>query len=395
MTGIPPTALLGPLSFVLLGTGAGPAPTAGDEPSCSWCLDDPENLAAIGAVSHGPFPFAKADTEAVAEFPSGHGWVFLETEHLRFASSLGPQAVKAKDRERLEAELDRLRAGMPELPAKIRKLDPFLRLHLMALRCEDFYDRFQQLLGVTDEDFPERRTAEGPYMGNGRFLGEADKFEIFFHVNRTTHQLFTRDNMGVQVTDALRWHFSPQHKHLASIPAEDSDLRFDAWLFPHTVHQLAHMCFAAYKHYSYDPPVWLDEGLAHVMEREVEGVSTTLCGDEGSGPHRGGHQDWEGKDARLARRGKATSLAQLMHLATYGDMDVDTHITAWSKVRFLVEAHPEGFARFVGGIKGQLDEAGYPTGKDLPGLQRRLLKEIWGWTPPEFDEAWKAWVLEQ
>src|SRR5262249_25146646 len=45
---------------------------------------------------------------------------------------------------------------------------------------------------------------------------------------------------------------------------------------------------------------------------------------------------------------------------------------------------------FVGGVKGQLDEQGQPTGRDLPELQRKLLGELWSWTAVGFDEAWLA-----
>lgn len=362
--------------------------------TCPWCRNEPELMAALGTLSHGPFPFVRADTEAFArEIPSR--WVFLETAHLRFASNLGHENLSAKDRKQLEPELARLGAVLPELPERPKRLDRWLRLHLAALRAEEFYARFQSVLGVTDVDFPEERDYDASFMGDGRFLGEKNKFEIIYHFRRNTHQIFTKASMGVEVTDALRWHYSPEHKLLASVPAEDADLRYDRWLFPHTVHLLSHLFLCAYKHFSYDPPIWLDEGLAHVLEREVNPLSTTIDGDEGSGPHRGGHQDWTDADRRLLRRGKATPFAELMRAKMFHDLELDDHITAWSMVRFLVEEHPAELARFLGGVKGQLDEAGYPSGKDLAGLQRSLLREIWGWTPADFDAAWQSWVRER
>lgn len=41
------------------------------------------------------------------------------------------------------------------------------------------------------------------------------------------------------------------------------------------------------------------------------------------------------------------------------------------------------------------DENQMPTGRDLVGLQRRLLRELWDWTPAQLDEAWREWVAEQ
>jgi len=51
-------------------------------------------------------------------------------------------------------------------------------------------------------------------------------------------------------------------------------------------------------------------------------------------------------------------------------------------------------AAFLGGVKGQLDAQGYPSGSDLPGLQRTLLKDLFGWTPADFDAAWTEWAQQ-
>lgn len=371
------------------------APQAAPE-ACPWCRDDPARMAAFGVVSHGPFPFAKGDSAApAASLPSGTAWRALETPHLRLVGNLPAERVRARDLEELEALLAPLREALPDLPKKPRELDPWLRLHLMALRFEAFYGRFQALLQVTDDSFPAERRAGEPYMGAGKYLGEKDKFELLFHQRRATHQMFTREVLGLTVTDALRWHFSPQHKMFASIPAEDPDLALDRYLVPHTVHLLAHLFLCAYKDFSYDPPIWLDEGLAHAMEREVRSESTTIDGDEGSGPHRGGHQDWKNADRALVRRGRATPLALLLRKGSFSELTQDEHKQVWSLVTFLYREHPDAFAKFLGGVKGQLDERGLPTGEDLPGLQRALFREHFGWTLAEVDAAWSRWVAER
>jgi len=102
-------------------------------------------------------------------------------------------------------------------------------------------------------------------------------------------------------------------------------------------------------------------------------------------------------DGRRALRiehsgGKAATLAQLLHAKSFGELDMDAQVVAWSRVRFLLDEHPAEFAAFLGGVKGQLDQQGYPSSADLPGLQRRLLKELFGWTPADFDTAWADWA---
>lgn len=384
-------------SFVLLGLLASPLSAPIGEETCPWCKNDPALMQAAGVLSHGPIPIGPPTpdgtpgSEAIAKLPATQ-WLFLETAHLRWASSLGPVNVDQRDKERVMAELARLRDVLPTVPETARKLDPWLRLHLLAMRGEELYARFQALLGVSDADFSAARTAEGPYMGDGPFLGEREKFDIVLHATRRTHQAFTESFTGSSSTDALRCHLSPPHKMLASIPAEDADLKQDRLLFAHVAHNLSHQFLSAYKHFFYYPPVWLDEGLAHAIEKEIEPEFTTREGEEGGLSDVRWPSDWWEMARGLASSGKAATLAQLLHAKEFDNLDVDGHVVAWSRVRFLMDEHPKELAAFLGGVKGQLDERGYQSGDDLPALQRRLLKEIFGWTPADFDAAWAAWA---
>lgn len=376
------------------GSAAGQGKTK--EETCPWCRDDPKVLEAASLVGHGPMPFSiEGRTSAdVARTLPGLTWRFLETKHLRLATSLGAEVVTLQERPRVEAELDRLRAAIPSVPKKVQTLDPWLRLHLTAMKCEELYARFQQLLRVTDADFPESRIHGQPFMGNGRYLGEKEKFELVLHANRKTHFLYTQDVTGARVNDALRWHLKNPHKMMASMPAEDGDLRQDKYLLPHVAHNLTHLLFNAYKHFSWDPPAWLDEGLAHLFELEsAKDINITFCSDEGAGPERERGKDWTALARGLAERGKNPSMATLMERKMFADLTKDEHVAAWSRVQFLASAHGESFARFLGDLKGRLDESGNPTGKDLPAFTRTKLKELWGWTPADLDTAWAAWVV--
>jgi hypothetical protein len=369
-----------------------PASRDDDAPSCPWCRDDPALLAAAGSVTHGAMPIAVEGTASLSSLP-GPRWRFLETTHFRFGSNLPGETVTLKDRARVDAELDRLRRALPSVPVKPTRLDAWLRLHLFAMKCEELYARFQLLLRVKDSDFPDARGA-GPYMGDGRYLGEKDKFELYLHASRKTHQMFTQDAMGVRVPFVLRWHLKrPAHKVVASIPAEEGDLKFDRQLFPHAAHVVSHLLLAAYKHQSYDAPVWVDEGLAHAMQREASEQSTaTYCSDEGAGPERTAAADWRRDAASALERGKAAPFSELLHKKGYSELSRVDHVILWSKVRFLLDEHGDKFARLLGGVKGQLDEKGYPTGRDLPGLQRNLLRDVFGWTPDQLDAAWAEWM---
>jgi len=359
---------------------------------CPWCKGDADAMKAAGIVSHGPIPIAMwTSDQLVSRLPTSQ-WIVLETAHLRFASSLPGVEVELADQPRVQAELDRLRLVMPNIPLKLKRLDPWLRLHLIAMKSEEFYTRFQKLLGVTDADFPESRQFDKPFMGDGRFLGEKEKFEVVLHASRATHNLFTKDFSGAEVVGALRWHFPKVHKMLASIPCEDPDLKKDKTLFPHVVHNLSHLFFCAYKHFSYDPPTWIDEGLALAMEKEIDPRAATNEGEEGSYVDRIAPPNWDEEVRKTIQRGRHKSLAELMYVKETGALTPDALYTCWSMTRFLIEEHAETLTKILGGLKGQLDAKGVPTGNDLPGLQRSLFKDVGGWTPQTFDEAWKAWA---
>ncbi|MGH7151430.1 MAG: hypothetical protein ACREIU_12070, partial [Planctomycetota bacterium] len=161
---------------------------------------------------------------------------------------------------------------------------------------------------------------------------------------------------------------------------------------PHLVHGLSHMLLAGYKHYSYEAPLWLDEGLAHWCEREVDPESNTFDADEGTLVPTLGESDWEAQTLRVLARGKAEPLANLVRKNAFADLDVDDHVVCWSKVDFLLRTRPKEFAALLGKVKGRLDAKGYADARDLTGAQRDAFRELLGWSFAEFDREWEAWV---
>jgi hypothetical protein len=379
------------VSFLSFAFAFAPAARAlGD--ACPYCKNEPAALKASGLVTHAPATIGTGTPGDLVAKLVGPDWIFAETAHLRIAFAPGSSSVDQSDRKAIDAELELLRKVLPNVPSKPKKLDPYLRLHLIALRSEKLYARVQSILDVTDDDFTETREADKPYMGNGRFLGEKDKFELVIHATVATHKLFTRELAGVEVTDSFRWHVPGAHKLLVSIPAEDPFLKRDRWLFARIAHNLAHLFFCAYKHYSFEPPPWLDEGLALAMEKEIELDAQTLEREEGGIPRVTISPDPWGTVRKLVLGGKSGGLADLMYAKNHAELTTERALVAWSMVRFLIEEKGAEFAGFLGDVKGQLDAAGMPTGANLVDLQREKLRERFQWTPQQFDEAWKAWL---
>jgi uncharacterized protein DUF1570 len=348
-----------------------------------------------GVLSTQAQPIGDPSLGSFAERFPGQDWHYLETAHFRLASSLGPQELNKEDRKRMASELDELRLYFPELPAKVGKLSPKIYLFLMSLRVERLYADFQKLVQVTDADFPTSRAAQkglGAYMGDGPFLGEREKYEIILHDTHDTHADFSFWQRGVKVNDTARWHCRKPSKMILSMPCADSDLRKDRWMWPHIAHNVVHNMLDGFKFFAYDSPLWLAEGIALYFEQRIEPDSWTREGGEGVFFERQRSRDWHKEVVKLVRKNKTTPMAKLMHAKHPADLDRVAHISAWSLVEFLSQNHAEDFAQFVGHIKSQLDDRGYPTGRNMLDLQRKLWKQIWGWTPMQVDQAWKEWV---
>jgi hypothetical protein len=163
-------------------------------------------------------------------------------------------------------------------------------------------------------------------------------------------------------------------------------------LFPHMVHNFSHMFLWAYKHASYHPLTWIDEGIALAMEKEIEPRSATNEGEEGTYRDRIPRPDWPAEVRKMIADGEHKKLAELVRFTQVGELGRDELYTCWSMARFLIDVYPAELARLLGGLKGQLDAQGYQDGSDLPGLQRKLLKEIFDWTFQSLDEKWVAWA---
>jgi hypothetical protein len=384
------------LLFALFAAGTLPSDLAGQSRSSKKEILEPRPIAEAGIVSREVQPIGDPTMIPFVEAFPGKEWLYLETDHCRLASSLGPQTLTGKDRKRMAAELAELRLYFPSLPEAPKKLSAELYIFLLGMRVEKLYKQVQRILMVKDGDFPISRAAqkgEGEYMGDGPYLGEREKYEFVLHEERETHKEFTFSQRGLKAHDSVRWHNRRPSKMILSVPCTDSDLRKDQWLWPHVAHNASHMMLDGYKFFAYDAPLWLAEGLALVLEKQIEPDSWTREGGEGVFFERERSKDWSSEIRKLAKKGKAANLATLMRAKGPADLDRNDHLTAWSMTCFFLEKHPEKFAQFLGVLKGQLDERGYPTGRDMVALQRKQFKEIWNWTTKQTEEAWLAWVL--
>src|SRR5262249_51185357 len=150
-------------------------------------------------------------------------------------------------------------------------LDPWLRAHLYAQRCEDIEKRFLELIAGKEFKFSDPQSFwDGQYRGQGPYLGMQQKYEVLVLPSQAVHVTFLNEHCGLQIKRRQRWHYTDKGSLALICHAEQGHLRIDAALHGHIAFNLAHNLFDGLLHYNYDTPVWLHEGLAHFMEREVD-----------------------------------------------------------------------------------------------------------------------------
>jgi hypothetical protein len=368
-----------------------------DPSTCPYTGGEPERMAAGGVVSLGGFPFATSDTGAIdAKYPHlDIRWV--ETAHLRIGVALPQYAVRADERAKIDAELDALRAIWPTVPKRPRVLDPWLRAHLFAQRAEKHYARILEILDKKPSDFPATQLTAwdmtGPFMGMGPYLGMREKYELLILPSPAANKQFLMDTFGLPVERTMRWNVRERGALALIIPLGEQMTNRDTGLHCHVVFNLTTNFIDGYRHYSYELPVWLREGLAHVMEREIDPAFNSFTQSEGAAGERVTKSDWLAEVRKLVRAGSAPRLSELVHIEAYGDLQARHHLTAWSMTDFLVREHPKAYAGIQFDLNGRTNAEGFTDGTGLKDAHREAFRKHLGMSYAAFDEAWATWVL--
>ena len=365
---------------------------------CPYCKNDPKLLAPAGLVSHGPFPFGTTTSEEASK-QIGYAKIYwLESAHHRIGSILGAYLIPDKETKRIRKELKELESFLPAIDSRTRTLDPWLRVHLYARRAEKFYASFLDLLGLKEGSFPDGKSKFNPgagekYMGEGPYLGEKDKYDLYLAETLPQFQDFLMKYFGLGTRKPQRWNVIRRDAMFFGLWAKMDALISDTAVHCCLVHNLGHNYLDGFKHYSYDLPVWLTEGFGHWAQRAVDPAFVNYDNIEGSAPFRQNGEGWPAETRRIIQRGRAAPLADLTRKNSFAELDQNDHIVIWSKVDFLISSDRAKFAALLDRLKGRVDEQGYYLSKGLPDVQREAIRDLYGWTYGEFEEAWKAWVL--
>lgn len=359
----------------------------------------PELIKAAGYASMGGFEFGpEPDTaETVAEFLGYLEIKWIETEHFEIGVALPKVKVKNDERDKIRAELERLVQFFPDINVKARSLDPWLRAHLYAMRVEDHYDAIQELLGVTDDTFKDNTEVwdtRTVYNGVGPYLGQIGKFEVLLLPSEGAAKDFLRGKLGLTTKLSQRWNFMERDTMSLMVHTDQGGLGVDEALHGHVLFNLTHMLLHGYKHYSYDLPVWIREGLAHWYERKLNPRFNTFDSAEGSAAEETRKANWRPPTLKMVKADKNPSMARLIGIRSFADLELSDHFATWSIADYLMTVHPEFLRTYFHSISGLKDANNIDDPSTIPDVQRALFKDELKMTYASFERAWKAWVIE-
>lgn len=391
------------------------APLAAQDKLPRWRIDPvtknhPRAMERLGYVSFGPFPFGERNGRAamsaqIEELLPNSRFLWVETAHFRIGAELDRWHVRGERDQlrRLREELEELKkvSKSKAFNPRARSLEPWIRLHLMARRLEAHYAELQDWLGVTDEDFPppgHRRLLGEEYMGEGPFLGEKNKFLILITQQGTTLNNFLEATAGRSTDGGQHLNFRNIDAlfYGASVQSASHGARLsnDFTLHAHLVFAVTKSMLDGYRHYNFDIPIWISEGVSHWFERRTSRYDNTFTRAEGDDVIVDKRWDWQKVTKDLIARGGFTPFSEVFTWRSHGQMGFVDHVLTWSRWDFLMSLGKERFAEFMGRLKGRTDAEGNVLDGDLVGYTRELMREVYGLNPLSLDDRWLEWVRE-
>lgn len=364
---------------------------------CPYCQNDPEIMKAAGIVSHGGFDFGRKTTAEVEAAMGGLEIYWLETEHFEIGFALPPIKVRQEEKAKIRAECEELRQFMEEVPEKPKRLDIWLRLHLVGLRLEKIYADMIELFELGEVQFPAPGTVwdlTGEYWGEGPYFGQKGKFEIMILPSEGWHENWLRGEFGLRTKQTQRWHVIDTGSLHLVVHTEQGSLKVDEALHGHLAFNVSIMCTNALKHYNYDMPIWLLEGIGHYMERRINPKYNTFDGGEGGAAMTTKKEHWEPEVKKLVAKDKAPGLTVMTRMTSFAELDLDRHFACWSIIDYLQREHPGFLAKLVRRCADLRNEENIPDGTHLMDEHRAVFKEELKMSYLQFDRAWAAWVLE-
>ena len=344
---------------------------------------------AAGVVSHAPFPWADGHRTTDIDKVLGENRIlWLETAHFRFAFTLRSATWpdESDARKALQDEVKALKKKLPKVPEKPKRLDPWLRLHLYAQRCEDAYARFHALLGTRDADF-----------GAGQqFLGLPDKYLVMVFQKRSDMARYMDKFCSQKADDSLRYFHDKTRQPVLCVAVEAFEGLDEPGIHGHVLHGVWHLLLGGHGGYPFEMPPWLADGIAHWHTHTLPGdfLNVQIKDDEAVADDK--RNEWDIKVRRRVQH--ETLMIPFATMAQWSDpagMGYHGVIQSWSRIDYLMRLDPKLVGKVLRELKATppADDYASATASARTQASELVLKAL-GCDAATFDRRWREWVLK-
>jgi hypothetical protein len=353
-------------------------------------------LEKAGYFSFGPFPWCAGVMTQDIEEALGQRVLWVETAHFKLGSTLATYKLRNDKREekRLAVELARLRTKLGDFSPPKGKLDPWLRLHLYALRLEDLYAELQTQMRVTDDDFARQPGAPAESAEVSPYFGQPLKPTVLLTEKTSSLGRFAKRwlHRGVESTLRERLQGRSMFVGMSAEQIRNWGYEFDLALHCTLASDVAMVLLDGFKNDGFDAPHWLKQGLTHVVSRKIDGRFTLFA----AGTTREfGEEDvpWEPRVYGLVANRFATSWDDMLAWKQWSDMDAQAHLVAWSRVSWLLAQPDLDLRCFWLSVTTELPQTD-PVQRAKAALARQLaaFESCFGRSPQSLDASWSAFV---
>jgi hypothetical protein len=357
--------------------------------------NDPAAMAQAGIVAYGSFPWADFHrTEDIDKVLGPKRVLWLETTHFKLGYNLRSVdwPERPEERKALQEEIKLLRKKLPKVPEKPKKIDPWLRLHLYAQRCERAYADFQQLLGVTDADFP----AKGKLPREGAYLGMPEKFLVLLFQKQSDMVRYMDRFAGRKDDTSMRIYHDKSHQMLFCVSADGMEGIDEGGLHGHVLYAVWHNLMNGYNGFSYPLPHWFAEGIAHWYARKVptEFLNVQIKDDEAVAEDK--QTNWPVKVRRRAQHEKlCIPFATMSQWAKWEDLGYHAHAQSWSRVDHLMQLDKQKVGEMLRKLKAVPPDGTWDgQAPKIRALAEKLVFDLFGMDAATFDLKWREYVLK-
>jgi len=370
-----------------------------------YTKNDPEKVEKAGYASLGPFRFGDDHTtEEVQKALEGVPLVWVETQHFKLGSGLPEYELPGDkiEKKRIQEELERLGKRLPDVKARTRSLDPWLRMHLFAQRLEETYAEFLARFGLKESDFPTvpqdpSKSGDQSYMGQGRYLGMASKYTVLLFDRKQDLARYATVFLGGKSGDGpLQGQFAAVGSLYLATAAElmEGEYHNDSALCVSVIRGIAQNFSRGFRGTDVELPFAWTEGVGHWFSRRFDPRFHFFSGPDPARNRITDQWNWAvGVRERVERKVFPTTEAMLGWTAT-DELEWADHLVLWSRIDYLMTLDDGSAQKVLRQLKEPLAPGESLDAERLGNRARDAFRSGTGVELDELDARWAEWVLK-